>query len=185
MRYKLTRSTYCNGVLKIDSRKPLQAFKIYGSCNVNCMNRNANQFSPCDLPWNLSISIYKRESPLSRVHRCIFTMTKLAASRRGRLRPARGYRRTIPIEMRIRMSTMAGTFIPPSRLPSCERFADSHLKLKSRVLAWASYAALHHVRSRLSTHSFFYFVLPRPVPLDPSFFPVIHSHCSCEPREYA
>lgn len=67
-------------------------------------------------------------------------MTRLAASRRSRLRPARGYRRMIPIEMRIRMSTMAGTSIPPSRLPSCHRFADLHLKLKSWILAWASYS---------------------------------------------
>lgn len=104
-------------------------------------------------------------------------MTRLAASRRAGPRPSLdGYRRTIPIEMRIRMSTMAGTFIPPSRLPSCWRLADLHLKLKSRVPGlWASYAALHHVRPRLSTRPIFLFRFSSlsSLPIHPSSLPSV------------
>ena len=58
--------------------------------------------------------------------------------------------------MHIRMSTMAGTSIPPSRLLSCHRFADLHLKLKSWVLStrYSTTSDLDYQRISLFISSF-------------------------------
>lgn len=135
-------------------------------------------------PLELIISIYKRDfAAIACASRCIFTMTRLAASRRGRLRPARGYQRTIPIEMRIRMSTMVGTFIPPSRLLPVRAIRGLAFKIE------ITGPSLGFIRGTppppISIIDAFLFLFPPSVPLDPLFLSAIHSRCLRESREYA
>lgn len=127
-------------------------FSMDGSCDVNSTNRSANQFSARDLPRNISPRSTRRERRSSSViacaSRCIFTMTRLAASRRDRLRGSSGSR--MPENRAYRNahtyeSTMAETFVPPPPVRAIRRLA---FKIEITVPDLSLIrAALHHVRS--------------------------------------